>query len=108
MTVLEALSGALLLAGSLLCVVGGIGLLRLPDFYCRSHAGGLTDTLGATLILAGLLLLCETWGVAVKLGLIAVILHVTSPTGTHALVKAAYSRGLRVATGDDSSHVAGP
>ena len=95
---IDAASWALLLAGSAFCVVGGIGLLRLPDFYSRTHAAGLTDTLGGTLILAGLMLQAGFGGTTIKLAMLAVILYVTSPTGTHALVKAAYSRGLRVRT----------
>ena len=49
--ILEAASWVFLVAGSFLIVVGGIGMLRLPDFYCRIHAAGITDTLGAWLIL---------------------------------------------------------
>ena len=94
-TGVEVAAAVLLLSGALLCVTGGLGLLRLPDFYTRTHAGGLTDTLGATLIVLGLMLYAGFSMVSVKLALIAVILHVTSPTGTHALVKAAYSKGLR-------------
>ena len=92
---LDAASWLLILAGSFFSVVGGIGLLRLPDFYSRTHASGLTDTLGATLLLGGLLLQAPAFGVAVKLVLIGVALHLTSPTGTHALVKAAFAYGLR-------------
>ena len=51
MTALDLLSALLLGAGSFFCVSGGVGLVRLPDFYTRTHAGGLTDTLGATLVL---------------------------------------------------------
>jgi multicomponent Na+:H+ antiporter subunit G len=93
--ILDALSWVLLLGGGFFCVVGGIGLLRLPDFYCRTHAGGLTDTLGVTLICGGLMLQAPDLITAGKLAMIAVILHVTSPTGTHALVRAAFARGLR-------------
>ena len=39
-----------LLLGSFFCVVGGVGILRLPDFYSRLHGAGITDTLGAGLI----------------------------------------------------------
>lgn len=91
----DALSWALLLAGGAFCVLGGVGLLRLPDFYSRAHAGGLTDTLGSALLLAGLALQAG-WGlVAVKLGMIALLLHIANPTGTHALAKAAFRRGVR-------------
>ncbi len=99
--VLDLASWITLVAGSLLCIVGGIGLLRLPDFYSRTHAVGLTDTLGATLIVLGLMLQADLGVTTVKLAMLAVLLHVTSPTGTHALVKAAHSRGVRVRDGDE-------
>ena len=46
----------LLVTGSLFAIIGGIGLLRMPDFYCRIHAAGITDTMGAGMILGGLVL----------------------------------------------------
>lgn len=100
-TAVDLLSWALLLAGSFFCVTGGLGLLRLPDFYSRTHAAGLTDTLGATLLFAGLVLQAGLGVVAAKLVIIGIVLHITSPTGTHALVKAAYSRGVRAESGED-------
>ena len=83
-------------------MIGGVGLHRLPDFYSRTHAGGLTDTLGASLILFGLVLQAGPTLISVKLVMIAFLLHLTSPTATHALVKAAYSRGIRVRETDAS------
>ena len=52
---MDIMSWILLMAGSLFAVVGGIGLLRLRDFFSRMHAGGMTDTMGAGLILTGLM-----------------------------------------------------
>lgn len=95
MSITEIVSGLLLGLGTFLSITGGVGLLRLPDFYSRAHAGGLPDTLGATLILAGLVLLAGPNLIAAKLVMVGVLLHVTSPTGAHALAKAAYSRGVR-------------
>ena len=54
--VVDILSWIFLIAGSVLVLTGGIGVLRLPDIYTRSHAAGITDTLGAGLILIGLML----------------------------------------------------
>jgi multicomponent Na+:H+ antiporter subunit G len=85
---------ACLLAGCGFSVIGGIGMIRMPDFYTRSHAASITDTLGATLILLGLGLHSGFNLVTVKLSLILVFLYLTSPTAAHALVKAAYSKGL--------------
>ena len=93
--VLDILSWILLMGGGFFCVVGGLGLVRLPDFYTRTHAGGLTDTLGAGLILVGLVLQAGTWMVAIKLVMVIAFLFFTSPTSTHALARAAFVHGLK-------------
>jgi multicomponent Na+:H+ antiporter subunit G len=51
----EVLSWIFIVAGSVFVLIGGIGLIRLPDFYTRIHAAGITDTMGAWLILIGLM-----------------------------------------------------
>jgi multicomponent Na+:H+ antiporter subunit G len=92
---LDALSFALLAAGGFFCVVGGIGMLRMPDFYSRMHAASVIETLGAGLILAGLLLQAEQLLVAAKLLIVGVLIFFASPTATHALARAALARGLQ-------------
>lgn len=82
-------SWALILGGSAFALIGGLGLHRLPDFFTRLHAAGITDTLGAGLILAGLMVQGGLTLVTVKLFLILGFLLFTSPTATHALAKAA-------------------
>ena len=92
---LDLLSWALLLAGGFFCVVGAVGLVRMPDFYTRMHAASVVETLGAGLVLLGLLLQAGFTLVAVKLLFIGALLLFASPTGTHALARAAYERGLK-------------
>jgi len=91
---LDALSWVALVAGSLFCIVGAIGLLRMPDFWARTHAAGLTDTLGAGLILAGLMIQGGASLVTVKLLMILGFLYIASPTAGHALFRAAHARGV--------------
>ena len=82
------------LSGGLFFVLAGtVGVIRLPDFYTRLHAAGMTDTLGAELILFALMLQSNSWQVIVKLLLVAFFLFVTSPTATHAVAHAAYKAG---------------
>lgn len=92
---LEIVSSVLVIAGATFAVIGGIGIVRLPDFFCRIHGAGITDTLGAGLILTGLMFLSPHWLVTVKLIAILVLLWITSPTATHALANAALETGLR-------------
>ena len=86
---LNGLSWICLLSGGFSVVTGGIGLLRFPDFFTRLHAASVTDTLGAGLILLGLMLQSGFSQASVKLILILVFLFFSSPTATHALAKAA-------------------
>ena len=84
-----------MLGGGFFVVVGGIGVLRLPHFYSRLHAVGVTESLGAVLVIAALLLQAPAWLAAAKLVLILAFLVLTSPTAAHALAKAAQHGGLR-------------
>lgn len=90
---LDGLSWAMLLGGSAFSLIGGLGLVRMPDLYTRMHAASLTDTLGAILILGGLMLQGGLTLVTVKLALILIFLLFTSPVATHALAAAALSAG---------------
>ena len=92
---LDYLSGALLLLGSFFVVVGGIGVLRMPDVFTRMHAAGLTDTMGSFFILTGLMLQSGISGVTLRLVLVLAFLWFTSPVATHALAKAALHGNLR-------------
>lgn len=95
MSGIEWLGTALLLLGSLLGVIGGIGVLRFPDFFTRLHAAGVTDTLATGLFLAGLACLFGEWQAILKLALIFFFVLFTSPTASHALAKAALHGGLK-------------
>ena len=91
----DLLSWALLVAGGLFVMVGGVGVPRLPDLYSRLHAAGITDTLGAALILVGLMVQAGFTLITVKLLLILIFLWLTSPTSSYALANSALFAGLK-------------
>lgn len=100
----DAISWVCIVAGGLFCIVGAVGLVRMPSFFTRMHAASLIDTLGAGLILLGLMLQAGFTLVTVKLAMIGVLLLFASPTATHALAKAALARGVDpLDTGGESS-----
>ncbi len=88
-TFLGYLGGALLALGGFFVVVGGIGVLRMPDVFTRMHAAGLTDTMGSFFILTGLMLRTGFDGVTLRLALVLGFLWFTGPVASHALAKAA-------------------
>lgn len=74
-----------------------VGILRLPDLYCRLHASSKNTTLGSLLILFGLALRIFQDGqapAAIKILLIAVFLLMVNPIGSHALARASYKYGI--------------
>lgn len=93
--VLDVVSWLCLTAGGLFCLVGAVGMLRMPDFYTRLHAASVIETLGGGLILLGLLLQAGFSLVSIKLIFVGLLVFFASPTATHALAKAAMERGLK-------------
>ena len=92
---LEIISWICLVSGALCCVVGGVGLLRMPDVYTRNHASGINDTLGAGLILVGLMCQSGLTLVTVKLAMVLLFMLLIGPIVSHALLKAAYAHGVK-------------
>ncbi|MCD6527281.1 MAG: monovalent cation/H(+) antiporter subunit G [Desulfuromonas sp.] len=93
MEITAIITALCLVLGSLLGITGGIGVYRLPDFFTRLHACGITDSACAFLILSGLMFQTGTSLETVKLLFILIFLLITSPTSTHALAKAALNSG---------------
>jgi multicomponent Na+:H+ antiporter subunit G len=101
--VIDILSAVFLAGGAFFCLVGGIGLVRMPDFYTRMHGASVTETLGAGFMLIGLMLQAGLTLVAVKLAMIGLLILFASPTATHALAKAALGSGLKPRLGKQPS-----
>ena len=95
---LTVLTWVLLMSGAFFLVTGALGMVRLPDVFTRMHAAGMTDTMGAGLILAGLCVHSGANFETVRLLLILGFLWFTSPIATHATAKAALSGGVRAFT----------
>ena len=78
---------------------GTLGVIRMPDFFTRIHAAGMTDTLGVELILLGLIIQSGFTLLSLKFLLVGFFLLLTSPTATHAIADAAHAAGLKALTG---------
>jgi multicomponent Na+:H+ antiporter subunit G len=76
--------------GAFFLLIGSIGLVRLPDFYSRTHATGKADTLGIMLVITGLIIIQGFSVNSAKLLVIIIFVGLTNPTATNALARAAY------------------
>ena len=86
----------LMITGGVFLLVSSIGLLRLPDFYCRAHAVGKAETLGSMLVLGGLAAHNGADLTSFKILLTVGIIFITNPTATHALMRAAFRSGVTI------------
>lgn len=95
MMVVDIVSWVLMSFGGVFCVIGAVGILRMPTFFTRTHAASIIDTLGAGLIILGLILQ-SGWSLAtVKMLILGLLIFFTSPTATHSLANAALRRGIK-------------
>lgn len=82
----------LILAGAIITLIGSIGLVRLPDFYCRLHGPTKATTLGVGSLLIASAIYFSTrndGGVSLHEILVTLFLFITAPVSAHLLSKAA-------------------
>jgi len=101
MSPLDILSWLLVSAGGVFCVIGAVGMLRMPDFFTRMHAASVIDTLGAGLIILGLILQSGLTLASLKMVILGLLIFFTSPTASHSLASAALERGAKPLLADD-------
>ena len=94
---LLVLSGLSIAIGVIALLIGSLGLIKLPDVYCRIHAVGMIDTAGASFIILGMIIHQGSSLVSFKLALIGVFLFFTSPIATHAVAQVAHKMGVKPA-----------
>lgn len=98
---LKILSDVLIGVGAFFALVGVIGILRMPDTFCRMQASTCVSTLAVVGVTLGGLIhaLCFsetlTPGTAVKIVVIGLLILVTNPVGSHSIAKGAYKAGIR-------------
>jgi multicomponent Na+:H+ antiporter subunit G len=85
----------LMLAGLTFMLLGSIGLVRLPDFFSRTHAASKVDTVGIVVLLLGLAVLEGVTLNSGKLLVAAGFLMLTNPVSAHALARAALRGGFK-------------
>ena len=89
-TLREFIAGLFLAGGAFFLLASAIGMLRLPDFYCRLHASGNSETLGVMLSFMGLVIYEGLTLTSLKMIMIFLLIFLGNPIGTNILSKAAY------------------
>jgi len=97
--ILSILISMLILFGSFLIFTGILGIVRLPDVFCRMHAATKGPTLGIMLIMLASIIFYATAGghegsFYTRNILIILFILFTNPVGAHMLSKNAYKSGV--------------
>lgn len=105
---IDVVSWPLILAGSFFTVVGMLGLVRMPGIFTRMHAASVTDTLGAGLLILGMILQAGFTLVTFKLIFLLLLFVFTAPVVTHALAQAVLNEGIDHQLAEDRRAGRGP
>ncbi len=97
--ILRIVIDLLIAAGLVFALAGTKGILKMPDTFSRMQASTCVSTLGMLGVAVGALLYAvffmHSAGAAVKIAVIALLIMVTNPIGSHTLAKGAYRGGIR-------------
>lgn len=85
---MEIVSYVFMILGGVFFLLGGLGVLRMPDVFNRIQAGTKATTLGAFSMLIGVGIANPDW--LLKVALIIVFIAISNPIGSSVLAKAAY------------------
>lgn len=89
-TVLDVIAAVLLILGTMLSAIAGIGLLRFPDQLSRMHAGTKPQVLGLLLMMLALACAWRAWVWVPILVLAWVLQMLTAPVSAHLVGRASY------------------
>ena len=77
-------------------VLGCLGLVRLPDVYCRLQAATKCVTLGTCSILFGTFLIVGFTAAGIKSLLCIIFVILTAPVAAHAIARGAHRAGVKL------------
>ena len=83
----------LLVVGSLFMLLGGVGVLRMPDLFMRMQAATKAATLGAGCMLTAVAVHFNDLAVGARAFLVIAFVFLTAPVAAHVIARAAYSVG---------------
>jgi len=83
-----------ILAGAAFSFIAALGVVRMPDLYCRMHAATKAGAFGLSLILIGICFLVPEPRVIIQSLLIVAFFYLTTPIAGQMIGRAAVMRGV--------------
>ncbi|MEM7673487.1 MAG: monovalent cation/H(+) antiporter subunit G [Verrucomicrobiota bacterium] len=87
-------ASGLLIIGSIFALIAAIGVVRMPDLYCRMHAATKAGAFGVSLMLLGLVVVNPSIRVLIQSVMIILFFYLTAPLAGHMIGRVALQRGV--------------
>lgn len=99
--IMEILVSVFLIIGAFFTLVGGIGMVKLPDLFMRLHAPTKSSTLGlGSFLIAGMIYSAFHSRLGFAEILITLLAFITAPVSANLIAQAAIHLRLRSTSGD--------
>ncbi|EMG27943.1 monovalent cation/H(+) antiporter subunit G [Listeria fleischmannii] len=97
--IIEIIISIMVLIGGLLSILAAIGVIRLPDVYTRTHAAGISNTFGVSILLFATVgyFFHSGEGFNARVILAVFFIYLTTPVASHLINRAAYDTGVPLA-----------
>ncbi|WP_036077893.1 monovalent cation/H(+) antiporter subunit G [Listeria cornellensis] len=97
--IIEIIISIMILIGASLSILAAIGVIRLPDVYTRTHAAGISNTFGVSLLLFATVgyFFHSGEGFNARVLLAILFIYLTTPIASHLINRAAYDTGVPLA-----------
>ncbi len=106
-SIIDIVSGTILLIGSIFIFLSAAGLLKMPDFYMRTSVVTKSATLGVGLVLLGTSVFFHEVGVYARAALIIIFVYMTAPVASHIIGRAAFLDKVPLWKGTQFNHLEG-
>lgn len=80
-------------AGTIFAIIAAVGVVRLPDLYCRMHAATKAGAFGASLLILGTALLAQDARTWVQGIIVILFFYLTAPVAAQMIGRAGFLRG---------------
>ena len=93
---MEVIAAILLLLGAFFGLVAALGIVRMPDLYCRMHAATKAGAFGVALMLLGMFFSMPAQRVFIQGALIVFFFYLTAPVAAQMVGHVAIHRGVKL------------
>jgi len=87
---IQIATSLMMLLGGAFCLLGAVGMLRMPDLFTRLQAATKTGTLGVGFVMLAAAVHFQDLGVSVRAILVIIFLFLSAPIAAHVIARAAY------------------